>query len=62
MAQYVIAVSVDFGIAYDFENAQSQLNKELQELLENARFQSFFNGGSISNICATKVASNKENN
>jgi hypothetical protein len=62
MARYVITLSVDFDVAYDFKTAENQLNGELKDLLEDIRFQSFFLGGRVTNIGALKVTNNWEAN
>ena len=59
MAKYAITLAVDFGVAYDFEGAEAQLNESLQELLEGIKFQAIF-GGKVQAIGAIKSASNWE--
>ena len=61
MAKYAITLSVNFGVAYDFEGAESQLNESLQELLSEVRFQSIF-GGEVESIGAIKSVKNWEMN
>lgn len=62
MAKYAITLSVNFGVAYDFEGAEAQLNESLQELLEDLRFQASFMGGKVEAIGAVKTAKNWEMN
>lgn len=62
MAKYAITLSVNFGVAYDFEGAQAQLNESLQELLDDLRFQASFAGGKVEAIGAIKSVSNWEVN
>jgi hypothetical protein len=62
MAKYAITLGVNFGIAYDFEGAEAQLNESLQELLDNARFQALFLGGKVEAVGAVKIVKNWEMN
>jgi hypothetical protein len=62
MAKYAITLSVNFGVAYDFEGAEAQLNESLQELLDDLRFQATFTGGKVEAIGAIKSVSNWEVN
>lgn len=62
MAKYAITLSVNFGVAYDFEGAEAQLNESLQELLNDLRFQATFTGGKVEAIGAIKSVSNWEVN
>lgn len=62
MAKYAITLSVNFGVAYDFEGAEAQLNESLQELLDDLRFQASFMGGKVEAIGAIKSVSNWEVN
>lgn len=62
MAKYAITLAVDFGVAYDFEGAEAQLNESLQELLNNLRFQASFMGGNVEAIGAVKTVKNWEMN
>lgn len=62
MAKYAITISVNFGVAYDFEGAEAQLNESLQELLEDMRFQANFTGGKVEAIGAVKTVKNWEMN
>lgn len=62
MAKYAITLSVNFGVAYDFEGAEAQLNESLQELLEDLRFQASFMGGKVEAIGAIKSVTNWEIN
>jgi len=62
MAKYAITLGVNFGIAYDFEGAEAQLNESLQELLEDIRFQTLFLGGNVESVGAIKTVKNWEMN
>jgi hypothetical protein len=62
MAIYAITTVVNFGDALDFEGAELQLNKELQEQLINAINSISFGSvvfDSVVNINAIKLLSNK---
>ena len=62
MAKHAITLSVNFGIAYDFEGAEAQLSEQLQELLEDIRFQALFFGGKVESAGAIKTVTNWEMN
>ena len=62
MAKYAITLGVTFGVAYDFQGAEAQLNESLQELLDNAQFQALFLGGKVESIGAIKSVKNWEMN
>jgi hypothetical protein len=62
MAKYAITLSVNFNAAYDFDGAESQLNQELQELLNDIRFQNIFLGGKVEAAGAIKTVKNWEMN
>jgi hypothetical protein len=59
MAKYVIAVSVDFGSAMDFEGAEKQLENELAGEIAKISFGSVI-FDNIDNVKAIKTVCNWE--